>query len=257
MRVLVCDDDAHVRSVIRALAQQHGLEVVGEAEDALGAIELIGRLAPDAVVVDLALRSGSGTEVVTVARGQGCRVVIFSAYLDQFTRTDFPDAVQISKPEFQSLEAAFDALAARRDGGEWTPLQPDRRRGVPAGQRGLPSNPVESTSEFYKALAGAWSGDALVSLEPSDPGDVEALTPALRAVIRAQDRMTRSGERVLLLLVGGGPAAVTAVVERLARAVPHLSWSYRFVTVEAGEAGADAFARLRTVNDACAPGDRS
>jgi DNA-binding NarL/FixJ family response regulator len=128
MRYLLCDDDAPLRAVLRTIVLDRGHEVVGEAETAAEARGLLA-LDPDVVIVDLALRSGSGLDVGRAAVEQGCRVLVFSAFIGT-AGTDFADAA-ISKPDFFALEAAMDALTTRQaDGARWepatTPFRTDR-----------------------------------------------------------------------------------------------------------------------------------
>jgi DNA-binding NarL/FixJ family response regulator len=61
--VLIVDDHAPFRAVARALLQLEGFEVVGEAADALSAIDAVGRLRPNVVVLDIQLPDLDGFEV--------------------------------------------------------------------------------------------------------------------------------------------------------------------------------------------------
>jgi two-component system response regulator NreC len=61
IRVALCDDHAMVRSGLhRILAEEAGIEVVGEAGTAGEAVELAGRVRPDVLVMDLGLPGASG-----------------------------------------------------------------------------------------------------------------------------------------------------------------------------------------------------
>lgn len=56
MRVLLVDDHAEVRTMLRvALTRRSGVHVVGEAASLPDALDLAGKLQPEAVVLDLAL----------------------------------------------------------------------------------------------------------------------------------------------------------------------------------------------------------
>jgi DNA-binding NarL/FixJ family response regulator len=65
IRVLLADDHALVRAGIRALLERDELmEVVGEAGDGHGTLELIEKLQPDVVLLDLAMPQLGGFEVL-------------------------------------------------------------------------------------------------------------------------------------------------------------------------------------------------
>jgi DNA-binding NarL/FixJ family response regulator len=61
--VLIVDDHAPFRAVAKALLQLEGFEVVGEAADAVSAMEAVGRLRPNVVVLDIQLPDLDGFEV--------------------------------------------------------------------------------------------------------------------------------------------------------------------------------------------------
>ena len=65
LRVVVVDDHAMFRSGVRAeLAQQPGIEVVGEAEDVDTAVAAVAAQRPDVVLLDVHLPGGGGVEVM-------------------------------------------------------------------------------------------------------------------------------------------------------------------------------------------------
>ena len=69
IRLLVADDDPTSRLVLAALIGRHAdLELVGEAEDALQAIELSARRRPDIVVLDFDMPGGGGVAAATAIR---------------------------------------------------------------------------------------------------------------------------------------------------------------------------------------------
>ena len=61
--VLIVDDHAPFRAVARALLQLEGFEVVGEAADALSALNAVRRLRPSVVLLDVQLPDLDGFEV--------------------------------------------------------------------------------------------------------------------------------------------------------------------------------------------------
>lgn len=63
MRILIADDDPLVaRSLEVLLSAEPGLEVVGLAQDGLQALELCGKLRPEAVLMDLGMPRMDGIE---------------------------------------------------------------------------------------------------------------------------------------------------------------------------------------------------
>jgi DNA-binding NarL/FixJ family response regulator len=61
--VLIVDDHAPFRALARALLQLDGFEVVGEAGDALSALDAVRRLQPNVVLLDIQLPDLDGFEV--------------------------------------------------------------------------------------------------------------------------------------------------------------------------------------------------
>jgi DNA-binding NarL/FixJ family response regulator len=66
-RVLLVDDHSLFRSGVRAELGSR-VEVIGEADDVAPAIELIGRLLPDVVLLDVHLPGGGGHAVITAVK---------------------------------------------------------------------------------------------------------------------------------------------------------------------------------------------
>lgn len=65
MRILIADDSAVVRArLISLLTDLHGIEVIGQAEDAMEARNLAEKLRPDVAILDLRMPKGSGADVL-------------------------------------------------------------------------------------------------------------------------------------------------------------------------------------------------
>jgi len=62
IRVLVVDDQQLVRTGLRAVLTEGGVEVVGECEDGAQAVEAVRRLRPDVVLMDVRMRGMNGPE---------------------------------------------------------------------------------------------------------------------------------------------------------------------------------------------------
>ena len=69
-RVLVVDDSAFARKVLRELLTAGGFEVVGTARDGLDALEKIAELKPDVVTLDLVMPNLDGLGVLAALAGQ-------------------------------------------------------------------------------------------------------------------------------------------------------------------------------------------
>jgi len=66
MRILIADDSAVVRARLTSLlADLRGIEVVGQAEDAIEARNLAEKLRPDVAILDLRMPKGSGADVLS------------------------------------------------------------------------------------------------------------------------------------------------------------------------------------------------
>jgi DNA-binding NarL/FixJ family response regulator len=86
IRVIVADDHHLMRQGIRALLEKaDDIEVVGEAADGQEAVELVERLAPDVLVMDIAMPRLNGSQAIERVRALGVatQVVILSMYSDE------------------------------------------------------------------------------------------------------------------------------------------------------------------------------
>ncbi|CAM4052685.1 Oxygen regulatory protein NreC [Pseudomonas reidholzensis] len=84
-RLLLVDDHSLIRAGVRALvADIPGYTVVGEADDGGQLLELVRRLTPDIVLLDISMRSTSGLDALTHLRAHGdaCKVLILSMHTD-------------------------------------------------------------------------------------------------------------------------------------------------------------------------------
>ena len=75
-KILVADDDPHIREVVRFAAEQAGFEVV-EAEDGAEALEVVEADVPDLVVLDIMMPEMDGTDVCREIRRDSDVPVIF------------------------------------------------------------------------------------------------------------------------------------------------------------------------------------
>src|SRR5436305_8735424 len=85
IRVLLADDHTVVRQGLRALlAAEEDIEIVGEAENGRQAIQLVKKMLPDVVVMDIAMPVLNGLEATRqITRAvPNAKVLILSSYCD-------------------------------------------------------------------------------------------------------------------------------------------------------------------------------
>lgn len=91
MRLVLVDDEPDVLLLLKVqLALLDDLEVVGTAADGAEALEVISRVDPDAVVMDLLMPGMSGFEAIGVLRQERphVAVVAYSGVAGEFVRTE-------------------------------------------------------------------------------------------------------------------------------------------------------------------------
>ena len=90
--VLVVDDEADVREMVRAFLEIDGFDIVGEANDGVQALEQYLALnpppLPDVVVLDNRMPTMTGLEAAErmLERNPAQKIVMFSAHLDEATK---------------------------------------------------------------------------------------------------------------------------------------------------------------------------
>ena len=112
--VLIVDDHAGFRRRVRAVLEDEGYDVVGEAPDGESAIRLVADLCPDVVLLDVVMPGLDGFETCErlVPGGVGPAVVLTSTY-DPST---FRDRIVASRargflPKSEMSGSALDHLA--------------------------------------------------------------------------------------------------------------------------------------------------
>jgi len=96
-RVVIADDETHIRSLIRIMMKSMNTEVVGEAKNGKEVVELFKKEKPDLLLLDVNMPGKSGTEAL--------REII----------TDFPEAFVImltSVSDRETVEECIDIGAS-------------------------------------------------------------------------------------------------------------------------------------------------
>jgi DNA-binding NarL/FixJ family response regulator len=101
-RVVLADDDILLREGLASLLDRSGLEVVGQAGDATGLLELVGRLQPALAVVDIRMPPKHSAEGLEAAR---------------VIQRDHPETAVVVLSAHVEVDHAMDLLAAGRRTG--------------------------------------------------------------------------------------------------------------------------------------------
>lgn len=85
VRLMLVDDHPVVRQGLRSfLSTQHDLQVVAESGDLAGARELIRKVAPDMVLLDLILADGNGLDLIREYEGRPKpKWLVLTSFLDE------------------------------------------------------------------------------------------------------------------------------------------------------------------------------
>ena len=95
LSVYVCDNYSALRDLIRfALEDNPGIQVVGEAEDAITCVRELPDVRPDVLILDLRMPGMTGLEAVPQIReaSPGTRIVVYSQYIDEATEAELREA---------------------------------------------------------------------------------------------------------------------------------------------------------------------
>ena len=159
VRVLLADDHALVRSGVRSVLEATGgIEVVGEAGRGDETLEMLVRLEPDVLLLDLHMPGGDGFDVLRRARDTagGVRIVVLTLhvqpeYVSRALR-DGADGYLSKDLAVQELpEAIADVMAGRPHFG--APVQEMMAKLVRAGDDEAGARLTPREREVWKGIA--------------------------------------------------------------------------------------------------------
>lgn len=107
-RVVVADDAAGIRALMRTLLSlEPDFDVVGQASDGAEAVELVSKLQPDLLVIDVSMPVMSGVEAIETIRrtSPATRVVVLSG-----ERRPLPEGAQAQIEKGTPNEIVIDTL---------------------------------------------------------------------------------------------------------------------------------------------------
>ena len=98
-RILIVDDAAFMRMMIKDILEKNGFEVVGEASNGIKAVELYKKERPDVVTMDITMPDMDGIEAVKEIKAfdPAARVIMCSAMGQQ---TMVMDAIRAGARDF-------------------------------------------------------------------------------------------------------------------------------------------------------------
>jgi len=165
MRILIVDDEILVRIGIKSCAEwdKYGMEIIGEAEDGLKAIELIESLRPDIVLLDIKMPKMNGLQVMRHIEEQNidCKVVILSSF-DDFEHIGeamkLGMADYLHKPRMSSQDILNSLLSVKES--------IERSRVLKSGETGFDKMQIADTLSketlLKQLLSGALGSSALI-----------------------------------------------------------------------------------------------
>ena len=163
-RVVLADDDILLREGLASLLDRAGLDVVGQADDATGLIELVRRERPELAVIDIRMPPEFSTEGLAAAR---------------LIKRDYPQTAVVVLSAHVEVEHALDLLA----------------KGDRTGY--LLKSRVTDVTEFVQTLQRVIRGGSAV-----DPALVQELVAARRPD-NPLDELTGREREVLALMAEG------------------------------------------------------
>ena len=199
IRVLLADDQGLVRAGFRMiLGAEADLEVVGEAADGLEAVELVQRLKPDVVLMDIRMPVLDGIEATRRAlalRPEAHVVVLTTFDLDEYVFAALRAGASAFLLKDAKESQLLSAIRVVADGGSlFAPGVTARliarfTEGRPAGGVGLPpltTREREVLGLVAKGLSNAEIADRLVVSEHTVKTHVASLLQKLRLSSRVQ-----------------------------------------------------------------------
>ncbi|MGH3154268.1 MAG: response regulator [Streptosporangiaceae bacterium] len=207
-RVVLVDDHGLFRSGVRAeLGKQ--VDVVGEADDVQPAIELIGSLVPDVVLLDVHLPSGGGQDVV------------------QAIKASHPDVRFLA---LSASDAPEDVIAVIRSGARGyvtktisTAELADAIRRVAAGDAVFSHRLAGFVLDAFAAAGPGGPAGSAGEVKPSFDPELDQLTAREREVLRliAQGYTYKEIARELYISVKTVESHVSSVLRKLQLSTRH------------------------------------
>lgn len=215
MRFVLCDDDQLFASMIEAMLDDLGHQVVGVATTSAASVALVETARPDVVIADLSLGFNTDFDVVEAAMAIGAAAVIFSYHADEAILSHYPvRPLIVFKPDLPELEQVVRRLERSPQRGV---VEHERRTRPTRVAAGSPPTDIADARAFYEAMNEAVGGDALISIDlPEEFGDsARDAATRVRDVLRDTDRLVASASSVRIFLPGADQTGIQSFLARL------------------------------------------
>jgi DNA-binding NarL/FixJ family response regulator len=212
IRVLIADDHALVRRGLREQLEASGLDVVGEAEDADGAVALAVETLPDVVLMDIWMPGSSGIDATRRIRVvvPGTQVLMLSASSEEEVVTEALIAgacgYLLKNADGDQIVAAVTAAAA----GE-SPISPRiaaavvermrEREPVPASERGERPTLTARESEVLSLIVAGKDNTEIAAELVISPETVKTHVSTILEKLQVDNRVQAAVEAVRTGLV--------------------------------------------------------
>lgn len=134
LRIVIADDEAVIRLGLREMLQDQGYQVVGEAADGARVLDLVRKLRPDLVFLDIKMPGVDGLQAArTLLAERAVPVIILTAYADRefvdqakeagvlaylvkpVRESDLRPAIGVAMARFQEIQALQEEIGHLED----------------------------------------------------------------------------------------------------------------------------------------------
>ncbi len=155
LRVLIAEDEALTRTILRARLEKLGHQVVAEAENGVQAVEAARIHKPDAIIMDIRMPEMDGIEAARIIIGEEpCAILFLTAYSEDtlveqageagalaylmkpFRKEDLQPALEVAVKRFRQLAAQSQEIMDLKEALETRKLI-ERAKGILMDRHGL------------------------------------------------------------------------------------------------------------------------
>lgn len=155
LRVLIAEDEALTRTILRARLEKLGHQVVAEAENGLQAVDYARTHKPDAIIMDIKMPEMDGIEAAKqIITEQPCAILFLTAYSEEglveqagdagalaylmkpFRKEDLAPALEVAVRRFRQIQTQTSEIDDLKEALETRKLI-ERAKGILMDRHGL------------------------------------------------------------------------------------------------------------------------